>query len=138
MRNHDLCVRLHLVSVPFRPSEAVTLAARRLRAAREALGMEQKEIALAAGAQPNRWNNWERGISLPDPLVMARCQVLFGISLDWIYVGDPGHLPTKVFHHIQLKAPELVAGARLQIDGEAEDVRPPAISPGRAGQRRSG
>jgi transcriptional regulator with XRE-family HTH domain len=96
------------MAVPFRPSQAVNLAARRLRAAREALAMQQQDLARACGAEPNRWSNWEAARTLPDPLVIARAMALFGISLDWIYAGDPGHLPVKIFNGIQERYPELL------------------------------
>lgn len=102
-----------LMAVPFRPSQAVNQAARRLKAAREALAMQQQDLARACGAEPNRWSNWEAARTLPDPLVMARAQALFGISLDWIYAGDPGHLPTKIFVGIQERHPELLSGEEL-------------------------
>ena len=70
--------------------------------------MQQQDLARACGAEPNRWSNWEAARTLPDPLVMARAQALFGISLDWIYAGDPGHLPQKVFAGIQARYPELL------------------------------
>lgn len=103
----------HLMAVPFRPSQAVHQAARRLKAARDALGMQQQDLARACGAEPNRWSNWEAARTLPDPLVIARAQSLFGISLDWIYAGDPGNLPAKLFVAIQEQHPELLSGEEL-------------------------
>ena len=111
MPSHNGSGSVRLMAVPFRPSQAVHLAARRLRAAREALGMQQQDMARACGAEPNRWSNWEAARTLPDALVMARAMVLFGVSLDWIYAGDPGHLPVKIFAGIQDRHPELLQPA---------------------------
>ncbi|MBF0423060.1 MAG: helix-turn-helix transcriptional regulator [Magnetococcales bacterium] len=65
----------------------------RLRAAREAIGCRQKAICFALNIGITTWNNWENGKRLPDPLVMARFQAKFRVSLDWIYAGDPSMLP---------------------------------------------
>jgi transcriptional regulator with XRE-family HTH domain len=102
------CGKVGLVAVPFRPSEIVDLAARRLRAARLALGVLQQDMARACGAEPNRWSNWEKARTLPDPLVIAQAQLLYGISLDWVYAGDPGNLPGRILDRIRTEHPELL------------------------------
>lgn len=69
------------------PSDALTHAALRLRAARTALGKTQREACRAAGVEPNTWNQWERARYLPDVLAMSRFSDLYGITLDWVYRG---------------------------------------------------
>ena len=37
----------------------------------------------------------------------AQVQRLFGVSLDWIYAGDPSNLPKRIFDAAREKYPEL-------------------------------
>ncbi len=67
--------------------------ANRLRRAREALGLTQKEFAERAGLLPHRYNPWETG-ERPLPLEGARLLYKrYGISLDWLYEGNPTAMP---------------------------------------------
>lgn len=65
----------------------------RLRAARLALGLTQKDLYEPLGVKAATWNHWESGKRLPDPLVMAKLRDLHGITMDWIYSGDASALP---------------------------------------------
>lgn len=65
----------------------------RLRAVRLALGLTQKDLYEPLGVKAATWNHWESGKRLPDPLVMAKLKEMHGISMDWIYAGDPSALP---------------------------------------------
>ncbi|MGR0184096.1 helix-turn-helix domain-containing protein [Azospirillum aestuarii] len=65
----------------------------RLRAARLALGLTQKDLYEPLGVKAATWNHWESGKRLPDPLVMARLKELHGITTDWIFTGDGAALP---------------------------------------------
>lgn len=65
----------------------------RLRAARLALGLTQKDMYEPLGVKAATWNHWESGKRLPDPLVMARLKELHGITTDWIFTGDGAALP---------------------------------------------
>lgn len=100
---------LRVVPIAERPSEVVTRAGLRLRAAREALGLSQQDMARACGAEPNRWSNWEGGRHLPDPLVMARALALFGVSLDWIFVGRLSGMPFRLAQALATSSAHLVA-----------------------------
>ena len=71
-----------------RASEALLICGKRLRAAREALGIEAKEAARSAGAGASTWSMWENGHRLADPLAVARFCARYGISMDWVYMGD--------------------------------------------------
>jgi transcriptional regulator with XRE-family HTH domain len=71
--------------------------ASRLRVTREALGIKkQKEFAERAGISPNTYNQWEKGRVYPDLQYMIRLRDEYGISLDWIYLGDPSGLPYQI------------------------------------------
>lgn len=65
----------------------------RLRAARLALGLTQKDLYEPLGVKAATWNHWESGKRLPDPLVMAKLKEMHGITMDWIYAGDASSLP---------------------------------------------
>jgi len=75
----------------------------RLRAARLALGLSQKEVYEAIGVKAATWNHWESGKRMPDPMAMADLYRLYGVTIEWIYAGDPKGLPFGVAQTI-LKA----------------------------------
>lgn len=101
-------VILRPMAISERPSEALIAAGGRLRAAREALGISQQDMARACGAEPQRWSNWEAGRHLPDPLVMVRAAQVYGISLDWVFAGDPRNLPGRLLSLLMQRDPELL------------------------------
>ncbi len=68
----------------------------RLKAARLALGLSQKDIYEAIGVKAAAWSHWESGKRMPDPTVMFKFYRLHGITLEWIYGGDPRGLPFGV------------------------------------------
>jgi transcriptional regulator with XRE-family HTH domain len=68
----------------------------RLRATRETLGLSQKEFAKRARIADNTYNQYERGVSQPKiENAHALCDV-YGLTLDWIYNGDPSGLPLRL------------------------------------------
>lgn len=69
---------------------------RRLVAAREALGLSQVDVCAALGVSTPRWNQWEKGTTLPDALVMAELARRYGVTTDWVYVGNPAGLPYSI------------------------------------------
>lgn len=65
----------------------------RLRMAREAEGMSQREFAEEAGLRYTQYKNWESGayrIGLDGALELRR---RYGITLEYIYIGDVDSLP---------------------------------------------
>lgn len=96
------------MSISERPSEAVAAAGGRLRAAREALGVSQQDMARACGSEPQRWSNWEAGRHLADPLVMVRAAQIYGISLDWVFAADPRNLSGRILSVLMQRDPELL------------------------------
>jgi len=67
----------------------------RLRITREALGLAQSEFAERCGLARNTYNQYEQGKNIPRiENGIAICEA-FGLSLDWIYRGDPSSLPYK-------------------------------------------
>ena len=70
--------------------------ANRLKAARMALDLSQKDLYEALGVKAAAWSHWESGKRMPDPVVMFEFYKLHGITLEWIYGGDPKGLPFGV------------------------------------------
>ena len=78
---------------PSRPAGFVADVGRRLAAARKSLGLSAKEVCEAINVQQNTYSQWEHGKSVMDVAAAARMKQRFGITLDWIYSGDPSGLP---------------------------------------------
>lgn len=79
-----------------RASDLKIKTGQRLRAAREALSLEQQDVYRAVNVGKSTWSMWETGQRLADPVAMVRFSSRFGISLDWIYRGDSSSLPEKI------------------------------------------
>jgi len=73
----------------------------RLRLTRHALGLKQHEFASQIGMSANAYSMVEAGkrlISIEDALALSSTQ---GITLDWVYGGDPGNLPHRIAKAIE-------------------------------------
>lgn len=76
--------------------KSVAAVAARLKASRLALGLNQTEFCKGAGIATNTYNQVETGRGRPSlETAMAICDA-FGLTLDWIYRGDPSGLPYKI------------------------------------------
>lgn len=75
--------------------------ARRLRLTRRALGMTQAEVAETCGIGRTAFNQYETGTRLLTlTAALALCGA-FGLTLDWLYRGDPSGLPHRLFEAIR-------------------------------------
>ncbi len=77
----------------------------RLAKIREAAGYkEQKAFAARFGFSMGQWNHWEQGMSIPWPQAMKLVESLKnqvpGLTLDWIYRGDPRGLPLETMRRL--------------------------------------
>lgn len=82
------------------------MIARRLTETREILGLSQAELCREIKITPNRWSGYEndtkkRKITLE--VAIKLCD-RYGITLDWIYRGDPAALPSHIRAKIRLSA----------------------------------
>jgi transcriptional regulator with XRE-family HTH domain len=68
----------------------------RLARTREALGIKQDECAAVAGVTVPAWSDWERSRRTPAVASMLKFRARYGVSLDWIYAGDPSRLPFEL------------------------------------------
>jgi transcriptional regulator with XRE-family HTH domain len=75
---------------------------RRLRLSRRALGdLDQQEFGEEAGLSQSRYNKFETGSR---PLTLEAAMKLcerWGLTLDWLYRGDPSGLPHKLVTDIR-------------------------------------
>lgn len=81
--------------------EAVGL---RLRVAREALGLQAKEMCQALNVAQNRWSQWESGTNLLDPVVAIQIADRYGITMEYLYRGDVSTLRFALASKLQTRA----------------------------------
>lgn len=78
--------------------------ARRLRLTRMALGYsdrQQSDFAAESGVAQSHYNKFESGVRrLTLDIAMKLCH-RWGITLDWMFRGDPSGLPTKLWNDIR-------------------------------------
>lgn len=69
---------------------------RRLRLTREALRLTQREFASRAGIATNTYGQYETGARLISPSRAIDLCNTYGLTMDWIYRGEPGDLPYRL------------------------------------------
>jgi transcriptional regulator with XRE-family HTH domain len=86
------------------PAEPHSLPAvgRRLRACREAVDLDQPDFA-QWGIERTRLSQWENGRRAPNAFSLIPFCERFGISLDYIFRGDPRALPHGLYGKIMEK-----------------------------------
>jgi hypothetical protein len=68
----------------------------RLKAVREVFSdMSQKDWASAHHFEATQWNNWEKGVRRIPIEASEKLCLLYGLSLDWIYLGRKDGLSQK-------------------------------------------
>ena len=77
---------------------------RRIRATRQALGMSQKAVYEKLGISKQTYNNHDTGYSRPSIEDGIRISRLFGVSLEWIYLGEIRNVP----HELAIKLQKLL------------------------------
>lgn len=78
--------------LPYSPGEV----GKRIAALREGLGVHQAEMARQIGVLPAELSAWENGVRRPS-IAKARPLVdLYGVTLDWLFLGDPSNLPHRI------------------------------------------
>src|ERR1700756_5450348 len=83
-----------------RESRTIAAIAARLIATREALGLNQRKLCKLTGLEANRYNQWEKAVGRPSlEGAFVLCDT-FALTLDWIYFGDPAHLPLELAEKI--------------------------------------
>ena len=88
-----------------RDSDGVTKAAigKRLKLSREALGVSQSDFADRCEIARNTYNQYEKGVNKVPVDAALKMRELYGLTLDWIYVGDPSGLRHEIADKIREK-----------------------------------
>lgn len=84
----------------------------RFKLAVEALGVPKGEIAEAIGVSPQRLSNWTGNHNRPDWFHIARFCRRFGVSADWILLGDVGSLKKGLADSLEPAWEERLAARR--------------------------
>lgn len=76
------------------------LTAKRVKLLRQTLGFtESKDFAAHLGIGKQRWNAFENGAPLSKEVAfLLREQT--GVTLDWLYFGEPWGLPSQLVHQL--------------------------------------
>ena len=77
---------------------------RRLLRTREALELSQAEFCRQIGVERNLYNPFEKGRRRITIDVAMKIRNRYGITLDWIYAGDPHALPSDLYHKLVASA----------------------------------
>lgn len=72
----------------------------RLVATRKAIAKTAKALAAEVGMSPGRWSHWETEKHQPDLVAMLALKLKYGVSLDWIFAGDPSGLRYELAQRI--------------------------------------
>ena len=88
----------------------------RLRIAREALGLEQRELAAQFEIDHTKLSHWERGRHYPAPAFIARLWERHRIPADWIYLGEVSGVPHRLADSLLAAAAGSPAARRGQAD----------------------
>ena len=83
-----------------RPENTLLEVGERLTEVRNALNLTQVTLCDQINVAPNTYNQWEKGRSLLDPLAASRIAKLYGVTLDYLYIGDPSGLPLHLAQKI--------------------------------------
>jgi len=74
-------------------TRSVRAIAERLLKTQHALGLNQRQLCARAGIATNTYNQWVKAKGRPDLDEAFKLCDAFGLTLDWIYFGDPSGLP---------------------------------------------
>lgn len=55
--------------------------------------ISQREVCRRSGVAPSTYNQWEKAVNRPDLDEAIKLRDALDLTLDWIYLGDPGRLP---------------------------------------------
>lgn len=75
----------------------------RLIMTRNALGLSQAELCREAGIATNAWNQFEKDRTITIVNAIKLCD-RFGLTLDWLYLGDRSGLPGRVLRNLSIES----------------------------------
>jgi DNA-binding XRE family transcriptional regulator len=76
--------------------ESATAVGLRLAMARQSLGMAQNVFCERAGIHATAYNQYEKGKKRPSIQAAIGLCKTYGMTLDWIFLGDPSNLPYEL------------------------------------------
>lgn len=76
--------------------------ARRMRQIRRCWQLSQSDLGVICGTKKNTVSHWEHGRQRPTIDRRAAPVARTGLTLDWIYLGNPGGLPLEVARRLGL------------------------------------
>jgi transcriptional regulator with XRE-family HTH domain len=79
-------------------------AAERLMKTQAALGLSNSDLATRAGVTPHAWSQYRTATRSISPQALAMLKEQFGVTADWILVGDASNLPHKLYAKILVSA----------------------------------
>jgi transcriptional regulator with XRE-family HTH domain len=83
------------------PSATPEMIGKRLQLTRQALGVGQKEFAESVGISVSSYNHYEAGRHRPSLEAAIALRAKYGLTLDWIFCGDPSNLKVSLFEAIK-------------------------------------
>ncbi|GBQ99884.1 hypothetical protein AA23498_3582 [Acetobacter nitrogenifigens DSM 23921 = NBRC 105050] len=90
-------------------SELKAAIAARFKAAFEAYGMSQANMARALDIDPRQLNGYLRAKNFPDEAIIVRFCDITGCPADWIYRGLlEAKMPMETAIHIAMEYPQLI------------------------------
>lgn len=79
-------------------------AAERLIRTQTALGLSNSELASRAGVTPHAWSQYRTGTRAISHQALAMLKEQFGVTADWILIGDASNLPHSLYAKILVSA----------------------------------
>lgn len=97
----------------------------RLREMREALGYGTlRDFAAALDVPEDRMGTYERGISLLQMPTALLIKQRYGVTLEWIYDGDPRGMPHGLYEDIKARQQPAEASGRTSEPREVSAAKP--------------
>ncbi len=84
-----------------RPQEYLDGVSARLRIARRARGLSQRDVCAETGVKESTYSHWENGKMLIDPYIAAKISHAYGITTDYLYAADTAGLSTNLMDKIK-------------------------------------
>ncbi len=95
----------------------------RLQRLRSVFNVTQKELCDATAIATSRLNQWEQGVHPPSLEGAQQLRLTYGITLDWLYNGDPRGMAHDLVTRL--------ANAKLPAPAGRRGARPPPKEPQR-------
>jgi transcriptional regulator with XRE-family HTH domain len=86
-----------------KPDARFTPIARRLLAARLAIGLEQTDFARKARIAQNTYNQYEQAKRRPSLDNAIKLCKTYNLTLDWIYLDDPSGVGSRLWAEIRAR-----------------------------------